>query len=336
MATTYNPRHIATSKLPHPTCFELKAKFDSLTKIMDNIFDIADQDLVITVTDSGEPDMTSNYQLTKCMLKLSESLFALAEQCSDKADVLTEQINRYRDENADGNKVQFLAEIKNPALKDALCQLRNPLPVKKTGEFVTWQVKQEGRPVYVSDDEDSDEEQIIFGGDPDTRFSKTKENQNDEQVHHYKCGKCEKVLRSLPELRNHASDHSKEFYTCIKCLRSLRTYASFKKHRKTHYTDPLKCQTCGDVFKLQSSLTNHLQKHDNKLKCDKEGCGKTFQYRQGFLDHRTYGHLATKTVKCPLCPGMFQTRGSMHTHKWKYHGHVKTLVKGYSQVPHQN
>ena len=336
MPTTYNPRQLQASKLPHPTCFELKAKFKSLGKIMDNIFDIADQDLVITVTDSGEPDMTANYQLSRCMLKLSESLFGLAEQCSEKADALTDQVNRYRDQNADSHKVQFLTEITNPALKDALCQLRTPLPVKRTGEYVTWQVKQEGRPVYVSDGEDSDEEQIIFGGDPDTRFSKTKENANDEEQYQYKCGKCEKVLRSLPELRNHASDHSKEFYTCLKCLRSLRTYASFKKHRKTHYTDPLKCPTCGDVFKLQSSLTNHRQKHEKKLKCDKKDCGKEFQYRQAFLDHRKHGHLPTKTVKCPLCSGMFQTRGSMHTHKWKYHGHVKSIVKGYSQVPQDN
>ena len=301
---------------------------------MDEIFDVAEQELIITVTDSGEPDMIANYQLTKCLLKLSESLFSLAEQCSEKADSLNEQVQRYRDQH-ESTKVQFLTEITNPALKDALCQLRNPLPVKKTGEFVTWQMKQEGRTVYVSDDE-SDEEQLIFGGDPDTRFAKTKPNDNDPEQYSYKCGKCEKVLRSLPELRNHASNHSKEFYTCIKCLRSMRSYSSFKKHRKSHYVDPLKCQTCGDVFTLKSSLTNHVQKHGSKLKCDKEGCGKLFQYRQAFLDHRQYGHIKGKTVKCPLCPNMFQTRGSMHTHKWKYHGHVKSIVKGYSQVPKDN
>ena len=103
------------------------------------------------------------------------------------------------------DKVKFVAEIENPVLTDAICQLRQPLPVKKTGDYITWQMKQEA-PIIIDSDTDSDdnsnEEKLIFGGDPDTRFAATKENENDAGYHKYICAKCGKVFRTPAEFRN--------------------------------------------------------------------------------------------------------------------------------------
>ena len=161
MASTYRQKHNPTSKLPHPTCFELNAKFTVLNKTMDEIFDIADQDMVITVTDSGKPDITANSKLSQCMLELSKSLFALGQQCLDKADELTDRVNRYQEKFSESDKIQFVTEITNPVLKDAICQLRVPIPVKKNGD-VTWQVKQEIPVIIYSDSDSDDEKQFNF------------------------------------------------------------------------------------------------------------------------------------------------------------------------------
>ena len=174
----------------------------------------------------------------------------------------------------------------------------------------------------------------VYAGNPDTRFLHPKENDNDVHKYPYDCAGCKKVFRSMQELRNHVSSHEEEFFTCLKCFRSTRSYKSFKAHRAVHDKDyePFTCKHCDATFEYQSTLQNHMQKHDPSYNVCRKCC-KKYKYRQKYLDHIQHAHLDKKTVECPLCKNMFQTKGSMATHKWKVHGSVTKLIKGYSLVP---
>ena len=150
--------------LPHPVCLELRAKMDKLEHLLDTIFKIADQDLIITDANSGSPDLRENFKLGKYLTGFGKTLMALGEQCMETAEAITDTTQQFIEKYQESDKVKFVAEIKNPVLKDAICQLRQPLPVKKTGEYVTWQMKQEAPIIIDSDTEDEDDQQkLIYG-----------------------------------------------------------------------------------------------------------------------------------------------------------------------------
>ena len=334
--------------MPHPTTFEFALRKQKLTKVIDDICFIMDSQLVITRTDKGVADVDINYQLADEMQTFGKELKDLGERCNKKGLELRQQMDNYKVELMDNDKIHFLEEIQQPEVKSAIRALKNPLPVKKheSEKKVVWQVKAETPPLeYITDSEDEIlEEQIdaanksqrkptTYSGNPDTRFRQPKTNSNDPEKHTYLCDACKKIFRSLTELRYHVSHHEEEFFSCLKCHRSFRSYTSFKAHCKTHSAaNRHTCKKCGDSFERLSSLQNHEQKHSTESYQCKE-CGYKNKYRQQYLDHIQHAHLPEKTIQCPICKKFYQTRGSMASHKRKKHGPVRKLVKGYSLVP---
>ena len=326
---------------------EMETKVRKLIKNIEDIIYICDADMVISRTDTGVAKCDINLKLADCLEIFGKELIKLGEGCQEHADSIRKKIRKFKESTTLNDKIEFVAEIENPELKRALHGMKTPLPVKKTKSEVTWQTKVEKPPLlYITDSEDeiadetndavnqtSQRKKSVYIGNPDTRFRTPKQNNNSEDKYYYACNKCRKVFRTATELRNHVSNHEEEFYTCLKCNQSMRTYKSFVAHRKTHSSGRrYDCEECDSTFTLLSSLTNHMQKHSNEFNVCRK-CKKKFKYRQKYLDHIQFKHLPTKTIKCPMCSKMFQTKGSFAQHKYKKHGDVRKLVKGYSLVP---
>ena len=336
-------------KLKHPGTVELEAKTIKLSNLLEEIYVLAKTDLIIASTDTGEADYSINLSFARELDTLADDLLKLGPQLKAGAQNIRDRVQEYKDKKAANQDIQFVREIENSELRKTLGQLQNAMPVGKTASgAVNWQIKQEPEHLqYITDSDDSAMEDLgeavnkkkrkttVYEGDPDTKFFKPKENKNDREKHSFVCKfpKCGKVFRNRSEFRNHLSNHRPEFYNCMTCLRVFRSYKSFKTHKHGHdQTAPrhqYQCDKCESSFELRSSLTNHMQKHsDAKDTCAK--CGKTFQWRQNYLDHKTYGHLKKKTVQCPKCKKMFSTKGSMFSHKYQEHGPVRKQVPGYT------
>ena len=249
--------------MPHPLAMELRTKLRKLESFIDGILDASHSDLIVTLADTGDADLRCNREVPRELFQLGKDLMVLGQQCMTKAEDMKAEVERYIARTLPSHKVQFLKEVTNPEVKDVITKLRNPIPVLKTGEFVTWQMKVEV-PLTVDGDSDSESDtdvnmtpderfrkqvaKEVFGGDPDSKFLYPKDNENDAAKYNYNCAKCEKIFRTLQELRNHVADHRKEFYTCTKCFRCMRTFKSFKQHRKVHEGKRFKCQHCSDDF----------------------------------------------------------------------------------------
>ena len=332
-----------SDKIPNPVCLELEGKHVKLKKLMKDILYIVNADVVVTRTDKGIADLDMNYHLAEELETFGKDLMKMGRTCQERASVLRDKVNRYKAESMDTDKIQFIKQIQSKEVKAVLTKLENPLPVQKDSSKVTWQRKADIDVVYVTDSEDEEADDLadgrtpkkrtVYSGNPDTKFYSPKANNNDPEKFRYKCAGCKKIFKTPQELRNHTANHEEEFYTCLTCFRTFRTYKSFRDHRATHRDGKrYKCNTCGASFERSSTLMNHEQKHSPDYNICRT-CKAKFKYRQKYLDHIKYAHLPTKTVKCPMCKHMFQTRGSMATHKWKVHGKAKKLVKGYSLVP---
>ena len=318
----------------HPFVARLQNKESQLHKLMNDIFHLADNDLLLSDKDSGENDYTMTLKFADKLDFISEILNGLSRQCTDRANKIRDNVDAARDTkihmqnvilDTDFGQQQHTKTERSDKMKEILRQIHG----LKTGyEAVQWiknysqLIKREHAP-YVSSDDDSDEE-TFQASNEDTKFKFVKYNNYDETI--YKCLECNKKLRDSHELRNHLSNHKLEIYRCLKCLHVSRSVRSHDAHMDTHDRPKLyKCSdpSCGSSFNMKSTLTNHEQMHQERLKCDK--CDRTFQYRQGYLEHITFRHLKHKSIPCPSCPKMFWTPTAMRSHRAKQHRLVSDL-----------
>ena len=299
---------------------------------MNDIFYLADNDLLLTDKDSGENDYSMTLKFAHKLDYIAEILTGLSSNCTDCAKRIRDTVDDARDQKVQMQEVipdvQLVDNITKIERSDELKEILKLIHGLETGmETVPWikdyskLVKREYAPI-VSLDESEDES--FEAGNIDTKFKFAKYNNYGETV--YKCLECHKRLRDSQELRNHLSNHKLEIYRCLMCLHVLRSIRSHEAHMDTHLKPKIyTCShpSCGSSFNLRSSLTNHEQKHDKCLQCEK--CGKTFQYRQGYSEHIQYRHLDTKLIPCPSCPKMFWTPTSMRSHRTKQHTLVSDM-----------
>ena len=211
---------------------------------------------------------------------IAKHLVSLSRECSKKAEEIRQHIDDAKEDKRQIEDVVFVQEIMKDTEKDECVQLhhREPVNFVKTSEF---HVKCE-RVFFVDDPGDSEDEieadkNRVYSGDPDTKFSFSKENDNDELRHvNHICVECDKTLRDSHELRNHLSNHHKEIFRCLKCSKRFCTEAAFDKHYKTHNGEWFTCVVCATVFNMKSTLTNHMFTHtEERLSCKK--CGHLFK-----------------------------------------------------------
>ena len=255
----------------HPFMYHLECKESMLHKLMNEIFYIADNDLLLSDKDSGENDYSMMLKFADKLDFFSQVLVRLSKRCTDHAQDIRDKVDAARDHKVYMQDIILDMDIEHSTTKhersDTLKEiLRKFHGVQYGTESVKWirdhskLIKRE-HTAFVSDDE-SDEE-AFYESNIDTKFKFAKYNNNDEII--YKCLECNKKLRDSQELRNHMSNHKLEIYRCLKCFTVSRTIRSHEAHMDTHlkpklYTCPH--PSCSSSFNMQSSLSNHVQMHD--------------------------------------------------------------------------
>ena len=329
-----------SSFLEHPFSVKFQNKKTKILVLIEQLWELADNDMIVCDRDTGLNDYTKNLKFADELEDLSKVMAGVSSNCSQRASKIRERIDDLKEDKRQLQDVVFMQEVLKESEKEERARLRTPKPFVKTHEF---RIKRE-RPLTVSSDEEEEPDNghgkkknkkqkskgPVYSGDVDTKFAFPKENEYDEVQHpDHICVLCDKTLRDRTELRNHMSNHHKELFRCMKCSKFFRTEVSFQAHVKTHYAERYKCPEpdCGQIFELKTSWINHKQKHsEEKMTCKK--CGRKYQFRSTFLEHTRYRHLAAKSIPCPVCKKYFWTPTSMRLHKRKQHGTVNELVYG--------
>ena len=291
--------------------------------LLNKLFDLASNDLILTDRDSGLNDYEPTLKFADRLDSLSEVLIGLSKDCVEKATAIRTTVEGLKEKKINMQEVLEIGTVTNladacPLIKER-AELKIPLEDWITDE--TQLLKREPL-FYISESESDDDET----GNMDIKFKFAKYNNNEKDYH--QCAECGKKFRDQQMLRNHLSNHITEIYRCMKCMNIFRSERSFANHSATHNNPKtFRCTepSCGAVFNMKTSLQNHMQKHSDPMECNK--CGRTYQYRQGYLEHITYRHLEAKSIPCPGCNKLFWTPTQMRSHRTRYHGPASDMYQ---------
>ena len=315
------------SELIHPYILKFDSRQEKILKMLNRLYELADNDLVICDRRTGLNDYTMNKKFADKLDNLAKFLLSMSTKCCQKATDLRNKISAAEDKKHQENEeIFYIEEVLKATDKCDLVQNRKLLRssrFKTDPDCLPPPPPPKRIPVLTISTDEEDEE--IYAGDADTKFMYPRENTIEQD--RYKCTDCDKHFRDSQELRNHCAHHARELYRCLKCNTISRSERSFYNHKLTHsksYNCPV--EDCGQFFRLKTSLTNHMQKHsEHRMHCSR--CGKEFQYRQSCVEHEKYRHRATRTVPCPICKKMFWTPTSMRSHRSKYHTLVSEMYR---------
>ena len=198
-------------ELVHLYIMKFDARQEKLLKMLNRMYDLADNDLVICDRQTGLNDYTMNKKFADKLDNLAKVLVSMSNKCCEKATALRTKISDAEDKKRDANEeVWYIEEVVKETEKCYLVQnwklLRSgkfksdpdclpPLPPPKRIPVLT----------ISTDEEDKD-----YPGDVDTKFMYPRENTIEKD--RYKCMDCGKHFRDSQELRNHCSNHAKELY----------------------------------------------------------------------------------------------------------------------------
>ena len=305
----------------HPYIFKFNTYERKVQQILGRMFDIANNDLLISNRDSGINDFDMNYQFADCLEETAKLMVDMSKNCSQKAKLICEKVENAQDKKHRSQDAYYVGTVLKPL--EFCDELRTcTTPPKQWITDETKIIKWEIRTIYISSDESDSE---TYPGDIDTKFKYPKVN-NNPRKEQFTCDICDKNFRDSVELRNHQSNHELEIYRCLRCFSYCRSLRTYEDHVKTHTGEVYPCtnENCDKWFTKWSTLTNHMQKHlGQHLTCDI--CQKRFTYKQNFYEHRKYCHLTNPSVPCPICKKFYWTPTSMRTHCAKVHGLVSEL-----------
>ena len=299
------PGRKKTKTLQHPFMSKLQSRIKKVNVLMEQIFENANCDLVITDVNKGVMDYEMNRKFTKKMEKLSKELASMSIRISEVASSISDKVDAALNKKDVKQGIIFIEEVTEQKQKSDLAKI-HPRTKFKTH----LRIKTE----HIESTTDDDIVKI-YAGKTDGHLTYPKSNENPAESHNFVCKICKAVFRDNHELCNHASNHTMEFYECLQCHKYLRSMRSFENHQASHKASH-QCQQCRKTFALKTSLYNHSQVHsDNRMHCSYPGCQHTFKHEQNQLEHITWGHHDTKDVPCTICKKMFQTPTSMRAHR---------------------
>ena len=316
-------KHDERDKPIHPYILKFNAYERKLQKLLGRMFDIANNDLLISNRDSGINDFDMNYQFADRLEQTSKLMVDMSKNCSQKAKLIREKVENAQDTKLHSQDAYYVGTVLKPSEFCDELRSRTKPPKQWIRDEATI-VKHETRTIYISSDESDIDN---YPGDIDTKFKYPKTNNNKEKEQ-FKCDVCNKNFRDSIELRNHRSNHDLEIYRCLRCFSYCRSLRTYEDHVKTHTGEMYPCEheNCDSWFTKRSSLTNHMQKHMGQhLTCDI--CNKKFTYKQNFYEHRKFRHLPNPSVPCPICKKYYWTPTSMRTHRAQLHGLVSELYR---------
>ena len=310
------------------TFIHLNSKLAQLKALLHKIFDLANNDLLLSNTKTGLNDYSMSENFIKKLQDTSNVVSDLADHLNKQAVELQDKIDSASDRKCIASGIICVEEVTDPKQKCPEACKHDSERFKPSSEF---RLKRE----TISDsDSENDGVKEPVSGELDGHFAYPKDNENPAEGHNFLCDHFDKIFRDQHELRNHYTNHKIEFYTCLVCDKLFRSVQSFEIHRQSHPTLYM-CTECSKTFKLKTSLTNHAQVHSNEqLACSHNGCKHTFHHRQNHLEHVKWGHRDNKECPCNVCGKMFQMPTHMRMHRVKKHGYVEELLPGHPYAEH--
>ena len=152
---------------------------------------------------------------------------------------------------------------------------------------------------------------------------------------------------SLHYLRTHLYKHRSAGFTCRACDKRFKFPVSFQKHLLLHTGRADKCPQCEAVFSSRSGLLSHLRTHSAERHFSCDHCQKQFKFKQTRdahvrrahnggaskvcdvcgaefrLQYQLTVHLARhrngRTLRCPLCPRLYELNLDLKRHLYSKH-----------------
>ena len=144
------------------------------------------------------------------------------------------------------------------------------------------------------------------------------------------CHRCPKIFDSPAKLQCHLIEHTFEghsSYSCYMCSAVFSSPHLIQQHMLEHGLDtrPYDCSFCHQKFFFRAELDNHSFCHRDMPKelpsfsC--KDCDKTFTSSTNLQNHSKIHDQKTNTssLKCSLCPEMFDNSVDMQQHHFRAH-----------------
>lgn len=202
-------------------------------------------------------------------------------------------------------------------------------------------VEEEHLENFYEEDDNQSQDEIMVESEEISGECATK-NENDEEFEKYfevnnsdqkfSCRQCPKIYQTRNisikhlkndhqiELPNYIYNHMNNRYrttrkeqkfSCQFCHRKFTSNKLTKKHELNHGVDGkliFKCSCCQLYFETQSEVESHQNyEHEDRLKCNIDGCSRKFDHPEKLLSHKKYAHTLKNAMRkkyvyyCSLC-----------------------------------
>ena len=207
----------------HPYMIKLQLKIAKMHKLMNQIYNVANCDMIVLDAASGNLDFKLNLKFAKKLEELSKSVVGMSTRLTEVAQEITDKVKAALDCKDIKQGILFMEEVTDPKQKSDMTKKHPRMKFVPSCDF---RLKTEHL------DSSTEEEDIveIFSGEPDGHFIHPKTKENPLEVHSFRCEICKAVFRDQNELHNHDSNHKMEFYHCLVCHKYLRSPRSFENH----------------------------------------------------------------------------------------------------------
>ena len=202
--------------LQHPYSVKLDTRLSKLDALLNNIYDVADGNLLVSNTETGVTDFSINEKFAKKLKEASKRVAGLANRLSEKSALIIEKVDAARDRKVNMQDIVHIEDVTDYKKKSAQAKKASRTKFIPSQDF---RIKVE----WISDDEEeaSTQDSGQFSGELDGHFAYPKTNENPAEIHSFQCDHCDGVFRDRNELRNHYTNHRIEFFQCLICIAGL-------------------------------------------------------------------------------------------------------------------
>ena len=215
---------------------KIQSRIEKVSNLMEEIFDIANCDLIVMDTNKGIMDYELYWKFAKKLDKLSKEFASLTVRISEVSSQISDKVDAALDHKDIKQGIVFWDEITDSKQKSAEA---------KSHPCTKFEMQLRIKTEHFESTMDDDLVEI-FPGETDGHFTYPKANENPAESHNFSCNICKSVFRDNYELRNHACNHNIKFYECLLCHKYLPSMRSFENHHASHEAGH-KCLECGKL-----------------------------------------------------------------------------------------
>ena len=182
----------------HSFMVKLQSHINKVNILMEQIFNIANCDLIITDANKGIMDYELNCKFAKNLDKLSKEFASLSGRISDVSSLINDKVDAALDHKDIKQGIVFWDEITDSKQKSIEA---------KTHPRTKFEMQLKIKTEHIESTTDDDLVEI-YSGETDGHFAYPKVNEYPAESHNFSCSICKAVFQDNYELHNHASNHN--------------------------------------------------------------------------------------------------------------------------------